>query len=185
MLVIDFQNIDVKELPELLPEDSNCQKRKPTDYQDNIPEQYHAKQFGLNLRSCNIQSLFGLGQLVFETVWVPDNLVYLDVSSNQLTSMKGVEECPNLKIFYAQGNNISDINEVQLLLQLRELQSIKLHGNPIILLSNFRQYLIETLPWLKNIDSVPVTSNDKVWADYNKSLGNIDLKKRNNVVLRK
>ncbi len=74
----------------------------------------------------------------------------------------------NLKCLYLHCNYIFDINEFLKLVELTQLRSLTVHGNPLVRIPNFRYYFIEIFPELKKIDTVLVTKkerdNARVWV---------------------
>ena len=80
--IVSFANFDVADPEELIPEDSNCRKRKPVDYDPEKcdPSKYQKNSdVGLDLQNCSLISLSSIHRLVESALFYPDRLIYLDV----------------------------------------------------------------------------------------------------------
>ncbi|EDO31646.1 predicted protein, partial [Nematostella vectensis] len=92
----------------------------------------------------------------------PQALELLDLSFNELSTIDPVLlDFPNLKILCLQGNNISDLHEIDKLAALPNLHTISLQGNPIEDDDHFKCYTTSKLLHLKKFNSAPLTKQDK------------------------
>ncbi|KAG2483450.1 hypothetical protein HYH03_017704 [Edaphochlamys debaryana] len=126
-----------------------------------------AKLNSNSLRLCNnhLLSLVGLGRVMRHVLDDPRQLVWLDVSSNQLAGIEdAVLEFPSLQVLYYHGNQISNINDVLKLQGLPRLTKLTLHGNPIAETKNYKSWVVAHLPGLRNMDFGPITrvERDKI-----------------------
>ncbi|GFR41146.1 hypothetical protein Agub_g1810 [Astrephomene gubernaculifera] len=123
-----------------------------------------AKLNSNSLRLCNnhLMSLSGLGRVMPHVLDDPAQLVWLDVSSNQLSTIEeAVLEFPSLQVLYYHGNNITNINDVLKLQGLPKLQKLTLHGNPIAEAKNYKFWVVAHLPGLRNMDFGPITKVER------------------------
>ena len=76
----------------------------------------------------------------------PEELAFLDLSFNRLTSIDDVIlQYPKLTVLYLHQNKITDLHEVSKLAKLTNLRSLTLNGNPIeekLRVSNYVYYLV-------------------------------------------
>ena len=86
-MTVNFDNFDVESLIELIPEDSNCKKRKFEGRR--APKNADFDQ-GLSFIHCNLLGLTGLQQLAVSALWNPDRLVWLNISNNKIVSLAGI-----------------------------------------------------------------------------------------------
>uniref|UniRef100_A0A8C6Q9D1 Leucine-rich repeat-containing protein 51 n=1 Tax=Nannospalax galili TaxID=1026970 RepID=A0A8C6Q9D1_NANGA len=110
----------------------------------------------------------------------PENLAWLDLSFNDLTSIDPVlMTFFNLSVLYLHGNSIHRLGEVNKLAVLPCLRSLTLHGNPIEEEKGYRQYVLCNLPRVTTFDFSGVTKADRTTAEVWKRM-NIKLKKGQN-----
>jgi internalin A len=91
-------------------------------------------------------------------------LQVLDLSNNQISGLRGLEDHPLLHTLDLHGNQISDLGQVTHLLDLGLLASLDLRQNPIQKDDQYRLFYVFSLPWLNNLDGVPVSPEEKVNA---------------------
>ncbi|EFJ52172.1 hypothetical protein VOLCADRAFT_103188 [Volvox carteri f. nagariensis] len=134
-----------------------------------------AKLNSNSLRLCNnhLVSLNGLNRVMRHVLEDPSQLVWLDVSSNQLSTIEdAVLEFPSLQVLYYHGNNITNINDVLKLQALPKLNKLTLHGNPIAETKNYKNWVVAHLPNLRNMDFGTITKveRDKIetWFKFTK-----------------
>lgn len=86
--------------------------------------------------------------LVDSVLEQPEKLGWIDFSFNNITTIDAASilKYPNLKIVYFHGNQITDIEEVFKLRNLKQLRSVTFHGNPISERPQYRAYVIAVLP---------------------------------------
>ncbi|XP_044927216.1 leucine rich transmembrane and O-methyltransferase domain containing isoform X1 [Mustela putorius furo] len=113
----------------------------------------------------------------------PENLAWIDLSFNDLTSIDPVlTTFFNLSVLYLHGNSIQRLGEVNKLAVLPRLRSLTLHGNPIEEEKGYspslphRQYVLCTLPRITTFDFSGVTKADRTTAEVWKRM-NIKPKK--------
>ena len=73
-------------------------------------------------------------------------------------------------MLYLHGNNIFDIQQVDMLSSLRKLKSLTLHGNPVEASPGYRFYIVSTLPHLLTFDFSGVTKQERESAECWKKL---------------
>ncbi|KAM4849066.1 leucine-rich repeat-containing protein 51 isoform 2-T6 [Urocitellus parryii] len=107
----------------------------------------------------------------------PENLAWIDLSFNDLTSIDPIlTTFFNLSVLYLHGNSIQSLGEVNKLAVLPRLRSLTLHGNPIEEEKGYRQYVLCTLPRITTFDFSGVTKADRTTAEVWKRM-NIKPKK--------
>ncbi len=121
-----------------------------------------------------------------------DNLIYLDVSHNKIDNVekKYIGDLPSLQSFIcddnlikninglinfnaikylsSQDNKIEDINYLKQLSNLKYLIEIKLKGNPISKIDDYRENLIKLIPSLKKIDEIVIMEKERENTKINK-----------------
>uniref|UniRef100_A0A5F4WBR3 Leucine-rich repeat-containing protein 51 n=1 Tax=Callithrix jacchus TaxID=9483 RepID=A0A5F4WBR3_CALJA len=79
-----------------------------------------------------LNDLRDLNQVASKLLEHPENLAWIDLSFNDLTSIDPVlTTFFNLSILYLHGNSIQHLGEVNKLAILPRLRSLTLHGNPM------------------------------------------------------
>ena len=73
-------------------------------------------------------------------------------------------------MIYLHGNNIFNIQQVEILVALRKLKSLTLHGNPVEASPGYRFYILSTLPQLQTFDFSGVTKGERESAESWKKL---------------
>ncbi|KAG2450125.1 hypothetical protein HYH02_000228 [Chlamydomonas schloesseri] len=123
-----------------------------------------AKLNSNSIRLCNnhLMSLNGLGRVVRHCLDDWRQLVWLDVSSNQLTTIEDtILEFPSLQVLYLHGNAITNMNDVLKLQQLPRLTKLTLHGNPISEQKNYKMWVVAHLSVLRSFDFGPITKIER------------------------
>lgn len=92
-------------------------------------------------------------------------LEVLSLSVNNISSLRDVQNCYNLKELYLRKNQISDINEVRYLQPLRRLKILWLGENPIAEIPGYRYFVIKCLPQIEKLDNDNISADDKMKAD--------------------
>ncbi|XP_057363233.1 leucine-rich repeat-containing protein 51 isoform X2 [Manis pentadactyla] len=151
-----------------------------------------------------LNDLRDFNQVVSQLLEHPENLAWIDLSFNDLTSIDPVlTTFFNLSVLYLHGNSIQRLGEVNKLAVLPQLRSLTLHGNPIeeekgysqgaeqqlmegegtsgqrlahSLSLPHRQYVLCTLPHITTFDFSGVTKADRITAEVWKRM-NIKPKK--------
>ncbi|TNJ26381.1 putative U2 small nuclear ribonucleoprotein A' [Giardia muris] len=171
--IVDFSNFDVRSPSELLPEDSNCHKRKPVQAEGLKPPR--PTDQGLRLASCELNTLSGLKELVDSALWYPRRLKLLDLSVNKLTSVEELVAFPELQLLYLEGNSLATVQTLLPLTKLEHLTSLSIHGNPLVSQKHFRPWIIATLPQLTRLDNIPITRKERENASQLIKLGAIPM----------
>ncbi|KAK2494449.1 hypothetical protein MC885_000083 [Smutsia gigantea] len=125
-----------------------------------------------------LNDLRDFNQVVSQMLEHPENLAWIDLSFNDLTSIDPqiLTTFFNLSVLYLHGNSIQCLGEVNKLAVLPRLRSLTLHGNPIEEEKGYRQYVLCTLPHITTFDFSGVTKADRITAEVWKRL-NIKPKK--------
>jgi Leucine-rich repeat (LRR) protein len=104
---------------------------------------------------------------VLQVVERPEQLTWLDLSFNKLTSISAeLAEFFSLKILYLHGNLLTELSKVlHTLRHLSHLYSLTLHGNPLEEHKKYRARILSSLPQLRSLDFTNVTVSDKLHLD--------------------
>jgi internalin A len=86
----------------------------------------------------------------------------INLSSNQLSSLEGLNGHSYLTHVNVKENEIVELNEIQHLKDLRALRELNLKRNPIQALSDYRQFVIVSLPSLTSLDGQAISIDEKV-----------------------
>jgi protein phosphatase 1 regulatory subunit 7 len=91
------------------------------------------------------------------------NLKILDVASNRLSSLEGLQELDALTDLWANDNAIAVLDKVEDTLRpLRQvLTCVYLHGNPCAAESNYKLRMLHLLPNLEQLDDKLVDRQQK------------------------
>ncbi|XP_061003626.1 uncharacterized protein LOC133059899 [Dama dama] len=131
----------------------------------------------LRLNNNVLTDLRDFNHAVSQLLEHPENLAWIDLSFNDLTSIDPVlTTFFNLSVLYLHGNSIQRLGEVNKLAVLPRLRSLTLHGNPIEEEKGYRQYVLCTLPHITTFDFSGVTKADRTTAEVWKRM-NIKPKK--------
>uniref|UniRef100_A0A8C9HGX8 Leucine-rich repeat-containing protein 51 n=1 Tax=Piliocolobus tephrosceles TaxID=591936 RepID=A0A8C9HGX8_9PRIM len=124
-----------------------------------------------------LNDLRDFNQVASQLLEHPENLAWIDLSFNDLTSIDPVlTTFFNLSVLYLHGNSIQHLGEVNKLAVLPRLRSLTLHGNPMEEEKGYRQYVLCTLPHITTFDFSGVTKADRTTAEVWKRM-NIKPKK--------
>ncbi|CAK6449018.1 unnamed protein product [Pipistrellus nathusii] len=105
-------------------------------------------------------------QVISQKLQHPENLAWIDLSFNDLTSIDPVlTTFFNLSVLYLHGNSIQRLGEVNKLAILPRLRSLTLHGNPMEEEKGYRHYVLCTLPRITTFDFSGVTRADRTSAE--------------------
>lgn len=105
----------------------------------------------LNLWGSNLEDISLLSQL--------PNLEAISLSMNNIKDLTVFKYLKNLRELYLRDNNISDFKQLEHLKNCRGLQILFLKDNPISKGSNYRQKVLEILPFLNKLDDIENNSN--------------------------
>ncbi|KAL1774222.1 Folate receptor alpha [Sigmodon hispidus] len=98
-----------------------------------------------------LNDLKDFSQVTSQLLQHPENLAWIDLSFNDLTSIDPVlTTFFNLSVLYLHGNSIQRLGEVNKLSVLPRLRSLTLHGNPIEEEKGYRQTGLRTRLLIKN-----------------------------------
>ena len=100
----------------------------------------------LNLWGNNIDDISLLSEM--------PSLEILSLSTNHIQDLRPLKNLKNLKELYLQDNNISDINQIEFLKNCKQLEILNLSENPITKFQNYRQKILNILPFLKRLDDI-------------------------------
>ena len=145
-------------------------RKKPSGPKLYLKEQVRSIKFNNN----EINTWVGFDEALknaidSETVKSTD-LQFLDCSFNMLQTIGScLEKYDKLRVLYLHGNKIGNLQDIKRLKNLKEIQKLTLHGNPIEEKKNYRKYVTCMLPTLKQLDFTPITLQDrnqaKVWME--------------------
>ena len=86
----------------------------------------------------------------------------LFLSHNDLMSLDGIEQFPELRVLSVQSNRIASLSEVRVLTAAcPHLEVASFEGNPLEGTPNYRKHLLGILPALKMLDGAPVTERER------------------------
>lgn len=88
------------------------------------------------------------------------NVETLSLSLNKIASLSAFSHCYKLKNLYLRQNNISNLGEIDYLVNLPNLRNLMLRDNPIAELPNYRAYVVSKLPQLDKLDDIDVSIRD-------------------------
>ncbi|KAG5510102.1 hypothetical protein JKF63_06997 [Porcisia hertigi] len=89
---------------------------------------------------------------------VTAQLTYLDVRSNRLTSLMGIEHCSHLHELHAEANLLREAADVASIKSLPHLKAVFLSGNPLFLRKRQLAKLYILLPSSVEQDDLPTTA---------------------------
>ncbi|KPA76957.1 hypothetical protein ABB37_07329 [Leptomonas pyrrhocoris] len=89
---------------------------------------------------------------------VTAKLAFLDVRSNRLGSLQGLEHCAELRTLHAEANMLREVGDVASLKSLSNVTAVFLAGNPILLRKRLLRQLRLLLPPSVDQDDVPTTA---------------------------
>lgn len=88
------------------------------------------------------------------------NVEVLALSVNQIKTLSHFQNCARLQELYVRKNNINDLREVCYLKHLPSLQNLWLADNPCAEVEGYRHTVLRTLPNLKKLDDIAITSEE-------------------------
>lgn len=138
--ILDLERVYNIEIPDL-----SQQKKIWKNIERYFKQDSSGAILELRLQNCEMDSM----------AWVANflSLSFLDLSSNQISKIEGLEGLSSLKILHLGGNQINKIENIE---QLSDLFSLDLNGNPIDNIGNLGQ--------LTNLNSLNLANNqiDKI-----------------------
>ena len=125
----------------------------------------------LNLEGNLLEDITSLGKL--------KKLSTLNCSNNLIKNIQALNECTNLTYLDVRNNKINIIRHVEIFIDNNFLQTIKFEGNPASVKPFYRERLIYRLPKLIKLDSITISSNERIRCQnlYNTNNGDIFLRK--------
>ncbi|KAG2381716.1 hypothetical protein C9374_006100 [Naegleria lovaniensis] len=121
---------------------------------------------GVKLCNNNISDLHGLFDALTTILETPQELQWIDLSYNNISSLEGLETLPEtLTSLYLHANQITSLNEIAVLQKFKNLKYLTLFGNPIEEIRNYRYCILSIFPSLKSFDRVTVTERDRQTAE--------------------
>ncbi|GMH65259.1 hypothetical protein TL16_g04153 [Triparma laevis f. inornata] len=158
----------------------------------------------LYLSNKGITKLAGFNRFVnLDTLWLNDNAI---------TRLNNLDECMRIKRLYAHNNNLVTLqgslvtftfldtliiynnnlqdlhSQLEVLGQMRHLEELDMHGNPLAEETNYRLHVIKNLPWLHVLDRHVITDEERELAANVKTaaeLADEDEKPKKSTVKRK
>jgi len=91
-------------------------------------------------------------------------LVKLDLSHNNIESLSGLNDKPVLDTLLLDDNSVMAVDQVDFLVELKNLRTFSLQDNHVQMEENYRKTVVFKLQWLTELDNVPVTCQEKVDA---------------------
>ncbi|KAJ3397385.1 Leucine-rich repeat-containing protein 51 [Lobulomyces angularis] len=125
---LDFSFKDIPALEDIL--DEELQKQHQTKFNEI--------QKAIKLSNNRLSSLENLYNVLSSLLDVPEDITWMDLSFNQLTTIDEVLlKFPNLSSLNLHANSIRSITEIDKLTALKNLKHLTLHGNPIEMQKKF------------------------------------------------
>ncbi|XP_041734840.1 leucine rich repeat containing 51 [Coregonus clupeaformis] len=119
----------------------------------------------LRLNNNMITDLSGFNNTVSAFLSEPSQLAWVDLSFNDISHVDSVlVELKELRVLYLHGNSICNLSEVDKLGVLPFLHTLTLHGNTMENEGSYRGYVIAALPHLKRLDFSTVTRQERIMA---------------------
>jgi Leucine-rich repeat (LRR) protein len=151
------------ELTEEEPRTAPSAKQSKSENETDGKPKYETNAIRLNNNS--LSNIKDFPEVVAKLVSQPSQLSWIDLSFNNIPTIDEVLlEYPNVTVLYLHANSIDKLSEVDKLAQLEKLKTLTLHGNPIESVKGYREYVVSTLPQLKNFDFSGVTKSDRARA---------------------
>jgi hypothetical protein len=89
------------------------------------------------------------------------NIEILALSINDISSLRHLQYCTNLRDLLLRQNAISDFNELRYLQNLKSLRNLNLSGNPIADKPNYKETVLALLPQLTKLDDQEITRESR------------------------
>lgn len=160
---LDFSFKNIATLADSLEEEP----RKGTKLKEGYTEVVTAVRYNNNA----IHELNDLMTTMSVLVVNPVAISWLDFSFNDIHQLDdALLEFRSLTTLYLHGNQLMSLNEIKRLSGLANLRTLTLHGNPLEALDGYRQFVLGTVPSLKQLDFSSVTKQDRRDADNWKKL---------------
>eukprot|EP00038_Savillea_parva_P025298 m.47083 g.47083 ORF g.47083 m.47083 type:complete len:472 (-) comp6842_c0_seq2:183-1598(-) len=95
-------------------------------------------------------------------------LEYINLALNNVKKVEGLEGCEMLNKLDLTVNFVHDLTSIKSLQVNRNLHLLYLTGNPCTSFANYREYVINTLPQLQELDGVRISRTDRILAAQRK-----------------
>lgn len=121
------------------------------------PEMIYQKTRTQNLADVRTLNMWGYE---LEDVSIASHLVNAETISfpiNKIRTLAPFQTCKNLHNLLLRQNQISDINEIQYLIDLPCLKNLTLADNPVASMPGYRETVISALPQLEKLDEIEVS----------------------------
>lgn len=89
------------------------------------------------------------------------NVEIVSLPVNEIERLEPFSNCKKLRALHLRQNQISNLSEIQYLIDLPYLTILDLSDNPITSLPNYRQAIIHALPQLEKLDNIEVTDSER------------------------
>jgi Leucine-rich repeat (LRR) protein len=108
----------------------------------------------LNLWGCDLEDISILTEL--------HNVEVVSLSVNKIRTLKSFSNCNKLTELYLRKNHITSLEDIYYLQECKNLRILWLGENPICENTNYRNFTIQSLPWLVKLDNILVKDSEKV-----------------------
>lgn len=98
-------------------------------------------------------------QTITNELPIPSHLMVIDLSTNGLRSIEGIELQPTLEEFWMSSSSFQTFQELESLAALPLLKCVYLEHSPIAKDFEYRKNLTRMLPTLEQLDATPVNRN--------------------------
>ena len=120
----------------------------------------------VRLNNNRISTLEGLDEVLEQILDDPQQLRWLDLSWNHLTTIEPVLfKYPNISVLYLHGNRIDRLAETKKLADLKNLRKLTLHSNPIDQDPYYRIHVLQSCKLLRSLDVSGVTQRNREYAE--------------------
>ena len=109
-------------------------------------------------------SFWGLKLTNIDIIRSLKNVESIALSANNISSLKVFQNCSKLRELFLRKNQISSLSEINYLQNLKNLRTLWLTDNPVTKESDYRMFVIATLPQITKLDEVDVTPDEQIQA---------------------
>ncbi|XP_002129189.4 uncharacterized protein LOC100181409 [Ciona intestinalis] len=99
-----------------------------------------------------------------ENLETVQQLQELDLSGNNLFSLCGLEGMNDLCLLNCEGNQLSDLAEIQYIESIQSIRTLNFVNNPMVEAEEYRKSVIFAMQQITELDGVPVNVEEKVMA---------------------
>nr|XP_002129189.3 leucine-rich repeat and guanylate kinase domain-containing protein-like [Ciona intestinalis] len=99
-----------------------------------------------------------------ENLETVQQLQELDLSGNNLFSLCGLEGMNDLCLLNCEGNQLSDLAEIQYIESIQSIRTLNFVNNPMVEAEEYRKSVIFAMQQITELDGVPVSVEEKVMA---------------------